>query len=166
MLTADPPHTPKYLVNISADPHFQITLHVWISPAIQRRYSCRSAGFTTVLTRSAYIKQPCRSAPAARTPKYLVNISADPQFHISPERLDQHRRCAPQEHVNIATDQQLLEQPRSIRLTSLLQIRPAFSPSFRSAPQIRPAPQIHPTPSLEHSVHVGAERQCTRDMLC
>jgi len=37
-------------------------------------------------------------------------------------------------------------QIQIIRLTYLLQIRPAFSPSCRSAPQIRPAPQILPTP--------------------
>jgi len=53
-------------------------------------------------------------------------------------------------HTQIQTPEP--DQPRRsaskvqiTRFTYLLQIRPAFSPSYRSAPQIRPAPQILPT---------------------
>ena len=51
-------------------------------------------------------------ADPPRTPKYLVNISADPQFQISPACLDQPRRHIPQYHVHVPADPQFLQQPR------------------------------------------------------
>jgi len=85
MLTADPPCTPKYLVNISADPHFQINLssslckasinkptssnHLRMSAISLTDLPCNPAStfmqirrFYNSSTQPACIKQPRRSA--------------------------------------------------------------------------------------------------------
>ena len=59
------------------------------------------------------------TADPQRTPKYVVNISADPQFQITRACLDQPR-C-----VDIPADPQVLQQFRPPRM-------------YKTAPQIRP----------------------------
>ena len=72
MLTADPPHMPKYLVNNSADPHFQIT------PACldQSRRSARNPASIFLQIRRFYnSSDPPRmykTAPQIRPTHYLV----------------------------------------------------------------------------------------------